>query len=113
VTVDEYRAALDSLSAEQFADFRARWRDARPTIDECVTEFDCTDEPDVWDWHATFHLRGLGLHVRTEREKRAHAAAPAVPSRIEAAAATSVPTAWIWVAVSLTALALTLALASR
>src|SRR5688572_8083117 len=91
MTIDEYRAALESLSPEQFTAFRASWGGAQPTVEACVQEFAYAPDPVQWERIIVFRLRERGIsNLRTEAEKLIAASQDsAVAAKVSASAAAS------------------------
>jgi len=61
MTTEDYRGALNSLNAEDFAKFRALWGGTKDTIDGGVQEFAYSPSPIQWERIAIFRLRQVGV----------------------------------------------------
>lgn len=69
MTVDEFRATLKGLSAEQFRQFRESWGGAHEDVDATVQTFAYAPDPIQYERIIIFRLRQLGISLKTEDEK--------------------------------------------
>lgn len=70
MTPEEYRAALNSLSSDQFRKFRAAWGGASETVDQTVQEYVYAKERSQWEQIAIFRLREARRRRPTNRGRQ-------------------------------------------
>ena len=91
MTLDEYRAALDGLSEQDFRRLCETWGGAKETIETTVQLFAHAEDKARWERIAIYHLEQVGIvGLKTEEERLLDAARDSAAAASESADASKI-----------------------